>query len=330
MKIFLMGRTDTHAGPSNVNKALIRSADNDLLYIKSKNKIGMLAEIFFKSLRADIIVDSAIYNKAPFYVVKSMKKKLIAIIHGHVAYEAIINKFNVPKSYIEGEKLFLDRAELLLPVSEKYAEWFKNYCPQYAYKTRFLNNGVNIKRRKKTEKKPFSVAVGGGNRCIKNNIEVSRAVEKLIERGIPCKLYVFGRKYENNDDIFDFPFVKYMGQLEKDEYYEALDKISLFVMNSELESFGLVFADAVNCNCSLLFSEKVGATSLVETHEEDIVHNPHDIDELSGKVENALHNPNAERIFDSIDIDAASEKTAYQNLKKICEEVLLRYGNRNR
>ena len=324
MNLFLIGRYFLNAGPCNVNKNLIDCSDSDLIYIKSKNKVAIVLEIFFKLFRSDVIIESGFNSKIIWRLVKPFlkKRKLIVLMHGYSAYENVINELHLKKSVIDAEKLFLENADLILCVSKKHSEWFKRKCPQLADKVSYLNNGVKICPRKKTPKEPFSIAVAGGNRRIKNNIEVCRAVEKLIAEGLPCKLYVFGRIYEHNDDILDFPFLNYMGHLEKNEYYDKLDSISCFVMNSELEPFGLVIADAINCNCSLLLSSEVGASEIIETTDDDVIYDPHNIDELSEKIGKVLRFSNAYRILSSIDVEEVSEERAYEKLKKISMDLM--------
>ena len=169
------------------------------------------------------------------------------------------------------------------------------------------------------KKIPYTVAVSGGNRCIKNNGEVYRAVKMLRSRGIPCKLYVFGRKYPDNDQIEENGYVEYCGHLDKKQYYKKLDTINCFILNSELEPFGLVVADALNCNCSLIMTQYVGGASVMHCSTNDIIQNPHDIEEVADKIQWACEQPNADRLWASIDVNSCSEQVAYQRLKKIIE-----------
>ena len=138
--------------------------------------------------------------------------------------------------------------------------------------------------------------------------------------GYDCKMYVFGRMYENNDNL-SYPFVRYMGHLNKEEYYNALDKISLFVLNSVLESFGLVVADALNCNCSLLMSKGVGALSIMSTTDNDVINDCCNVDEIASKMLYLFQNPNSTALYNSINREDASEKSSYLKLKHIVNEI---------
>jgi len=150
-----------------------------------------------------------------------------------------------------------------------------------------------------------------------NNYAVSMAVKKLNSEGIPCKLYIFGRKYPGNEEIEETDNIKYCGHLDKTPYYEKLDYISCFVMNSEVEPFGLVAADALNCNCSLLMSQNIGAKSIMKTEKCDIIQQPHDVDELVEKLKYVFGHPNSDRLYENIDVQACSGKSSFQKLNTI-------------
>jgi glycosyltransferase involved in cell wall biosynthesis len=112
-----------------------------------------------------------------------------------------------------------------------------------------------------------------------------------------------------------------MGQLDKAEYYERLDEIALFVIASELEPFGLVVADALNCHCSILMSHNVGAAGIMQTREEDFVDNPHDTAELARCIQHLMEHPNAERLLSSVDVHECSDSMAWEKMKNLCYSI---------
>ena len=317
MAWFLLGGHFSNGGPDNVNQALIKFADRKILYIKSNNKPVRVLETFWKILISEGIVVSGVCAKRYYDFMKVFHKKFVYLMHGCTDFENEINRLHLTSDFIENEKKLLNDAKRIVCVSEVYSEWVKKRYPEYAEKITFVNNGVELEQREKKEKEPFSIAVGGGNRCIKNNYAVSMAVKKLNSEGIPCKLYIFGRKYPGNEEIEETDNIKYCGHLDKSLYYEKLDYISCFVMNSEVESFGLVAADALNCNCSLLMSQNVGAKSIMKTEECDIIQQPHDVDELVEKLKYVFGHPNSDRLYENIDVQACSGKRSFQKLNTI-------------
>lgn len=317
MAWFLLGGHFSNGGPDNVNQALIKFADRKILYIKSNNKPVRVLEIFWKILISEGIVVSGVCAKRYYDFMKVFHKKFVYLMHGCMDFENEINRLHLTSDFIENEKNLLNDAKRIVCVSEVYSEWVKKRYPEYAEKITFVNNGVELEQREKKEKEPFSIAVGGGNRCIKNNYAVSMAVKKLNSEGIPCKLYIFGRKYPGNEEIEETDNIKYCGHLDKTPYYEKLDYISCFVMNSEVEPFGLVAADALNCNCLLLMSQNIGAKSIMKTEKCDIIQQPHDVDELVEKLKYVFGHPNSDRLYENIDVQACSGKSSFQKLNTI-------------
>lgn len=320
MKFFLLGHHWVNAGPSNVNRSLINNSDGDMVYTKSKSKLGFYLESAYYTFKYNQILLSGSNSWKIESLLKLFNKRYYYLMHGCVEYENIINNLHVSQKDLDAEQKILKQAIKIICVSEGYAKWVKNRYPQFENKITFVNNGINIEPRPKVEKRPLSIAVAGGNRCIKNNGEVYRAVKKLNAENIPCKLYVFGRFYPDNDEFIKNNDVIHYGQLDRDEYYKKLDQIDCFIMNSEVEPFGLVVADALNCNCSLLMSKNVGSRYIMKTDPNDIIQNPHNIEELAEKIKRVLNYPNGERLFQTIDVKACSEQQAYQNIKKIIEK----------
>lgn len=322
MKILLYGDWRLNAGPYNVNRSIIQHSDQSLLYIKSRNKLLSRIESFFKILEADIILFSCSGRYNIYKLAKKLEKKIIILKHGDSRYENEINNLQTSEALLNEDKKEMDIADELVCVSKVYSEWFAKHYPQYSNKITWVNNGVTISPRPKVKKDGQLIALGGGNRSIKNNLNVLRAIEKLNERGANLKVLLFGRHYEGNPPLTSFSFVEFMGQMNKSEYYALLDKTALYVDAAYCESFGLSVADAVNCNCSLLLSDNVGFLSIVRYQDCDVVHNCNDIEEIASKIEYLLSDPNARRLQSSIDISTCSEDYAYQRLKKICVGLL--------
>ena len=320
-RIFLWGEYQGNSGVCNVNRAIIEASDRVLCYPKCKNPYLRKLEIILKVCCSDIVLLSGVCSPSALKVLRLLRKKMIYLMHGNVAYEQEINHSGRVQATLEAEMQNFEYAKKIVCVSKVYSEWVKKRYPQYANKICFVNNGVDIEPREKKSKEPYSIAVGGGNRRIKNNDYVCQAVEKLNREQEKYKLYIFGYRYEGNEEIFNYPFVTYMGQMDEKEYYENLDKIKLFVVDSEVEPFGLVVADALNCRCSLLLSENVGAGSLMKMTQTDMIQDIHNTDEIATKIKYLLEHENADRLLSSVDFQACSKKQAYINLKKVCEGV---------
>lgn len=319
MKFFLMGGHDINAGPSNVNKSLIANSDGDMLFTHSNNKAIRKLETIVDTIKSDRILISGAASSKNVQLIRILHKRFYYLMHGCSRYENEINHLNISEDNLEAEDFVLTNADKIICVSEGYAKWVKNRYPQYADRITFVNNGITLQPRSKVDKIPLSIAVGGGNRYIKNNGEVYKAVKALNAEGYACKLYVFGRKYPDNDPFINADDIVYCGHLNKQQYYDQLDRIALFIIDSEVEPFGLGIADALNCNCSLLLSKNVGSRYVMTTEESDIIQDPHNTEEIVQKIKNVLRTPNADRLYASIDREDCSEKSAYRKIKQLVE-----------
>ncbi len=319
-KVYLLGTYLQNSGPSNVNRSLIEVADKRLDYIRSTNKVIKKIERFIKDIKYRDIIISGQINSAEYYIFKILKKRIFYLMHGCMRFENEINKLNASSKTLILEDNILALSSKIIAVSENYALWLKERFPNYANKIVFANNGIEINVRKKREKEPYSIALAGGNRMIKNNLDVCKAVEILREKGFDISIKAYGRMYSDNDNLMQFPFVTQMGHLAKDDFYSSLDNVALVVINSEVESFGLVVADALNCNCALLMSKNVGALGIMRTGSDDIINNPHNHKEIAEKILNLLNESNSSRLLSSINRDTCSSNAQYVSILEIIKK----------
>ena len=320
--ILLWADCTLNAGPSNVHRSLITYSDGELHYVASRRKYARYAELIWRGMMADVVIFPSFTSPQDVRLIRMLCRKAVCISHGCLKQECVINNHGRDYEEVEqNERLSFSVAETIICVSEKHMQLLKSQYPEFAEKMTFVNNGVDVSPRNRVQKEERTIAVSGGNRNIKNNEYVCKAVQLLNERGFSCSVNVFGRQYSDGADLSAYPNVHYVGHLDKEDYYRLLDKIELFVVASELEPFGLVVADALNCHCSLLMSHNVGASAIMQTCSEDYVENPRDVDELARCIRHLLEHPNAERLLASVDVEECSEMKAWEKLKVICYNV---------
>ena len=322
-KFFLYGDPFPNAGPMNVNRSLVENADECMVSVKAHNKYLRRLEKIWQCVVNHTIVVSGGIGAFDLIVAKLLRKRIVYMMHGCGEYENEINKLNTPQKYLKQESDVREAASIIVAVSENYAEWVRRRFPQYADKVTFVNNGLEISKdfcEHQTHKDgTYSIAVSGGNRPIKCNIEVCKAVEKLVAGGMNIELKAFGRIHENGEPILRYPFVKRMGQMSRDKYYAELRKTDLYVIASDTEPFGLVVGDGINCGCAMLMSKNVGAISIFDKlTSDDLLNDNHDTDEIALKIKLLLLHSNAKRLFEAVDAEKCSGKQAYLNLKRIC------------
>lgn len=321
-KFLLLGGYKSNAGPHNVNRSYIENSDESMSYIKTSgiriiNRLENLVKIIFYPS----ILFSGGVPTIEFQLCRILHKRTFYLMHGCTKFENIVNQLNLPKNTLEKEDFVLKNIHKIITVSSKFAEWVKNEYPEYADKITFCPNGIKlsypIAHKKRTDSR--IIALTGGNRLIKRNYYICKAVENLNNKGWNIRVKAFGRNHSNGEPIYDFNFVDKMGQMSKNEYYKELEESDLLCVNSDLESFGLVVCDGLNCGCSLLMSKNVGATSIFNNlQDDDLINDNRDIDEIAKKIEHLLEESNSKRLYDSIDKEKYSVKQSFLRLKQIC------------
>lgn len=322
-KFFLFGDSQVNVGPCNVNRSLVENSDGSMAYAKSTSRVPRRIEKLLGCITHQAVVFSGGTRKLELHLSKLLGKRIVYIMHGCARYEKVVNRIDFSDKELKLEYEALSLADTIVAVSERYAEWVRHEFPEFAHKVTFVNNGLEITRafcqHTPHSDGKYTIAVSGGNRPIKCNLEVCKAVEKLTAEGMNIEVKAFGEIYDNGEPILKYPFVKRMGQMNKDAYYTTLQDVDLYVVASETEPFGLVVGDAVNCGCSLLMSKHVGAISIFsELTSEDVINDNHDTSEIASKIKNLLLHSNAKRLFDAIDTEKCSGKQAFLNLKHIC------------
>lgn len=322
-RFFLKGDYMLNAGPQNVNKTLVENADESMDYVKSKGRTSRIIEKLLKLLRYRIVVFSGGAARWELNLVRLLGKHVVFVMHGCARYENVVNKLGMSSKELQLEYDTLNLADKIVAVSERYAAWVRKEYPEFAHKVTFVNNGLEISHtfypHQLHDGEKYTIAVSGGNRPIKNNLKVCEAVKKLVNEGMNIEVKVFGLYHDNGEPIFDYPFAKRMGQMDKASYYEELKNTDLYIISSNTEPFGLVVGDAVNCGCSLLLSKYVGAASIFnQLLDEDVLEDNQDTEEMAAKIKHLLLHGNAKRLFDAVDADKCSGKQAFLNLKHIC------------
>lgn len=323
--ILLIGDYKDNGGPTNVNRELINNSNKKIKCIFNDNKYLRFIETLFKIILFDVIVISGYSNKSIFYTdfCHFLKKKVVYLMHGCIKYENEINILGLSDNYVESEIKFLNKVDLILCTSELYSNWVKNFYPQIISKISFLNNGIpfigEIKPNKKKKKNEYNIILIGGNRNIKNNLIVCKAIKELVNEGLKINLKLFGRKYKNNE-IIDDNNVIYKGMVSREELMTELKNSDIYICNSLVESFGLSVIDALIAGCDILISKNVGASSIFKIDDNFVINDCKNLDEIKEKIRYILKNSNNRKIIKSIKKNT-SYKSASEKLIHICNNL---------
>ncbi len=334
-RIFLIGDDYSGTGPANATLALKHALPADTLTLVSREKLKRALEILWKMPEAGVAVFSG-YSRQNIFGMKIARIfhiPSIYIMHGCVEYEDRINR--VPdEAMARDERKMLNMADLILGVSEQFAEWLKEYYPEERRKIAFLTNGVSWEQFETDEKgsgeerKQFSVLSVGGGMPRKRIVRIAQAVAYLRENGFPdMSLTVAGAEGADSLEIRRFSFVNDLGLLPPEEMQSEYRKHSIFVQNSIFETFGLAPLEALLSGEDLLLSDRCGVLSVLSGLEEkDLIHDPDDPVEIAEKIRELLTDGNHDRLINAIDKESTSWNSRAQELQRIV--LRLRSGRR--
>lgn len=318
-KYLFIGNTEENTGPSNVNKGIVQNFSPSFCISHSSSKIKKYASSMFKTLFCKVVIVSGL-SKVGMYTMKlakSLGKKTIYIMHGCNEIEFELNEMAVNEKSLQYEKYFLYNADLILPVSRRYGQMIQEKYPFCKGKTVYLHNGVdkvslncdNIKREK------GRVIAVGGDRKLKNNLTVAKAMAKLDDNKV---LTVYGHLY-HPDDLPKGDNIEFKGLVPQEQLYKEMMRSELYVLNSIYEPFALSVFDALLCGCSILVTNVAGALELLDVTEHDVISDPMDENEIAEKIEYLLQNPNNARLMKSLDFDKISYKAEVEKLEGFCK-----------
>ena len=260
MKNFLfVGGTNGNTGPANVNKGIVANLSDAFCIADSVNKVKKYIDAFIGVVRCKVIVVSGM-SKVGAYAIKLAKllnKKTVYIMHGCYEMECALNESTVDENSLQMEQYILRSVDLLLPVSERYSKMIQEKYPFCKGKTAYLHNGVekiNLEHGEVQREKGRIIAVGG-DRKLKNNITVAKAMAKL---GADRVLTVYGHLYHPNN-LPQGKNIEFKGLVPQTQLYEEMQKSELYILNSVYEPFALSVYDALLCGCSVLITNVAGA-----------------------------------------------------------------------
>ena len=319
VKILFWGDTARNNGPMNINKGIIANLTEPFVTVKRCGKYRDFIDACWKLTCSDVLVVSGV-SRIGYLLVKAAKllqKPSVYIMHGCGKYEIELNRVTCPGKGLEWEAYLLEKADLLLPVSEKFMHWVHGRYPEYAEKTKFLYNGIDKSLFDSAvvgQKKSGSVAVSGGLTPLKNNMPVLKAVEALQGKAF---LTIYGASADGHRT-----YARKVSKLPHDRFLQELAGEQLFVLNSVFETFSIAVMEALACGCSILVSEVAGITGLLALEETDLIHDPMDKEEIRRKMEYLLDHPNRERILSQFDAEEWTFDKMVQRLEKHCKELM--------
>lgn len=327
MRIFLIGDYVSGTGPANVTRSLLEALPKETLYLKTWNKAARLAEILWKTVRADVCLFSG-YSRQNIWGLRwagILHKPTCYLMHGCVEHENAINGVSDARMN-QVERTTLRLADRILAVSEQFAQWLKKNYPEYADKTGCLVNGIDWKLMREessgsTRLKTRILSVGGGMPR-KRILRVCEAVQLLNEKGYQLTLAVAGDKGADTEKINSYPFVENHGLLGSREMKELYCSSGIFIQNSCFETFGLAPLEALLCGCDIMMSKNVGALSVFScVQQEDVIADCENPQEIADKIEILLKKENHTRLLVELDKESTSWEARASELQTILSRI---------
>jgi glycosyltransferase involved in cell wall biosynthesis len=336
VRVLLFGDITTNCGPSNVHREFIEHwpADDFIDYTHKQSKVGSFFEGLAKGWRADVILSPCLNlpQIVALWVLHAVRKPIVCFNHGYVVFENDINGLGHSERWLNWYRNTLRSADLIVANSALQASFVLHYQPELAGKMRNILLGIEQFDQMESsahDEETKVISLAGGSRPIKGNDVVIKACEILRSRGVDCRIQLYGCYSDDDDLIKALPKgdgVRVIGQVSHDRFIDALNRSSLFVMNSRHEPFGLSALDALRAGCSVLLSKDCGVLEALTPKGSDVVEDCEDAEEVADKMAYLLGHPNARRLYESIDFDALSWDTQVGRLRQMCADAVARKG----
>ena len=327
-RIFLIGDEWSNTGPANATLSLRKHLPKDTLYLEHTSKALRAIELTTKMRKADVAVFSghSRQNLMGMDIAHRMKIPCIYIMHGCVEHENMINLVE-DENMARDERAMMERADLLLAVSEQFEEWLMHNYVEYRDKISHLTNGIdwenfgNLRPGGKRDEKRILTVGGGMPR--KRIVRICEAFEILKKQGIDdLRLTVVGDEGADTERINSYSFVDNLGLVSQEEMKRLYQSHKLFIQNSVFETFGLAPVEAVLSGADILLTKCCGVLSVLGGIEEkDLIDDPDNPEEIARKIVPMLKDENHTRIVVETDKESTSWTKRAEELFEIVQKL---------
>ena len=253
-----------------------------ILYLKRKLMIKSI-----KECDSDIIISTRIEITELLSKYYKGNAKLVSQEHSH---------HNNNQKYINRVIKSLKNIDYFMPVSKKLAKFYKN---KVKGDTKVMYSPLCVdyipeKESKKVEKNIVSIGRLSQEKGFLDLIDVFNIINKEDKE---CKLYIIGAGSDRNnieakiDSLNLQDYVTLYGYKDKDFIREKLNDMSIYLMTSYEESFGLVLLEASSYGIpSIAFSSAEGASEIINNDVEGYIIENRDKEEKAKKALELLNN----------------------------------------
>ena len=288
-----------------------------ILYLKKKLMVESI-----KNSDSDVIISTRV--EITEFLSKYYKGKAILISQEH-------SHHNNNQKYINRIVKSLKNIDYFMPVSKKLTKFYKN---KVKGDTKVMYSPLCVdfipeKEAKKLEKNIVSIGRLSYGKGFVDLIEVFSLINKEDKE---CKLHIIGdgdERYKIESKIKDLNLEDYVtlyGYKDKDFIREKLNDMSVYLMTSYGESFGLVLLEASSYGIpSIAFSSAEGATEIINDDVDGYIIKDRNKEEMAEKTLELLNNKKKLAVFGH-EARVKSEDYSYDSVKEkwlgIIESIL--------
>lgn len=304
-KIYFVGDLQSNSGPAMVNKSYFKYISSYCYACKSNNRIKRVLHFFRYIFRTKYILISGYSNFNNFISGFShcFGKKVVYLMHGYIKYESVFYTIIGKKEFkkISNEYKFIKSCDLILCVSKMFASKIKKELPEFSNKINYLFNGYDDFQPKDVKKNARKITIASiGCTKIKCLVNICKAVGKIKNDNII--LNVIGESSDDLKFLNDYKFVRYLGKVEHNKVIDTLNKSNIYIQNSYYETYGLSIIEAIQSNCDILISKKIGVIDLIENlDQDDIIEDNTNINEIADKISKKVNSKKHKKYILNVD-----------------------------
>lgn len=320
------------------NKEELRSS------IKNKNFVEIIKQGFLalkvlwlkrrvniksiKKCNSDVIISTRVFHNN--LIGKFADKKIVKITGEH-------NHHNENQKYIQSVIQSCKNFDYFIPISKELCDYYREAMEKNGVETRYIRFCIDDRENIEFTEPPFDknglIAVGRLSKE-KGPVDLLEVFEKVHEKKKDTILNIVGDgpEYETvchkieEKNLGDA--VVLHGFRDKQYIYELFPKMSLYVMTSYTESFGIVLLEAMSCGIPCIaYSSAQGAHEIIEDGENGFLIEKRDSTLMARKICDLLSDKKELRRL-SKNAVATAQKFSYSNTKKEWLELMDIIGDR--
>lgn len=285
-----------------------------ILYLKRHRNITSL-----KSCKSDVIISTRVFHNR--LIRKYADKSIVKITGEH-------NHHNNNKAYIKAVIESCKGFDYFIPISRELCMFYKSDMDRIGVKTRYIrfciDDNPDMEKPPLTGKEMISVGRFSPEKDMQGLIRLFKKVH-IKDKSIKLNIVGSGEEYDTVAEMIHKEgldgYVTLHGFQDKKYIYELMKKMSLYVMTSFTESFGIVLLEAMSCGIPCVaFSSAQGAHEIIRNGYNGWLIDDRNHEKMIDKILRLMSSPDKLREY-SENAFSTAEEFSYNNTE--CEWLTL-------